>query len=462
MKQFLGRKTFAFLCSGVLLANMFFSAGASLHAQAFDPAIYRGRRDRLAALAKEGIVVVQSIPENQKGVTEFFIEHSDNHDFIYLTGLDLKEGALLLLPKSSEYPEVLFVPRDQIPRAQAVSGVKTVLPAENLDVLLSEALTDVSLKRYTERMKKPVSTEMARILSLSAKKEFYLNYPRFLNLDAEPQSSVRLGEKLKDFSPDVEIRNATPLLTNLRVRHDKAEVEMIEKAVHVGSVGLIAAMKACKPGAYDYQIDALAESEFKNLGASGLAYPSLIYISPFGRKVQPLSASELQSSSEPMSALHQMESGDFIMLDAGAEYQHYATDLSRMVPVSGKFSDEERQSYEPVLAAHHAAIAEIRPGATFKQINDAAVRELKKRNLDQYFTFGTSHFIGMDGHDPGNYDEPLEPGMILTVEPGFIESDKNIVVHVEDMVLVTDQGHRILSESVPIEIADVEKLLSQR
>jgi Xaa-Pro aminopeptidase len=130
------------------------------------------------------------------------------------------------------------------------------------------------------------------------------------------------------------------------------------------------------------------------------------------------------------------------------------------VPVSGKFTPEQRKLYEAVVAAHHAAVAAIRPGATFKQVHDAAVEELRKRGLDQFFTFGTSHFIGMDGHDPGNYEEPLEPGMILTVEPGIIDNQRNITIHVEDMILVTEQGHQNLSEAVPIEVPDVERFLA--
>jgi Xaa-Pro aminopeptidase len=462
MKTLPVSRVLAITCSIFLLASLVVTLGARAQAQGFDQATYRARRDRLAKLAGEGIVIVQGVPVNQPGITEYFINHSDNHDFLYLTGVESKNASLLLLPQSQAYPEVLFVPEDQIDKARAISGVKTVLAVEKLPVLLSEALTDFSMKRFTERMHKPVSTEMARILSLSAKKEFYINYPRFLNLNAEPTSQLKVAERLQSFSPNVEIRDATPLLTKLRVRHDKTELETIEKAVEIGTQGLIAAMKACKPGVYDYQVDALAEFEFTSRGASGVAYPSLTYISAFTRPTKTLSAAELRSSSEPISAIHQMELGDLVMLDSGAEYHHYATDLSRTIPVSGKFNAEQRELYEAVLAAHHAAIAEIRPGATFKQIHDAAVAPLKKKGIDQYFTFGTSHFIGMDAHDPGNYEEPLEPGMIITVEPGIINTDKNITVHVEDMILVTEQGHRVLSEKVPIEIPEIEKLLSQR
>jgi Xaa-Pro aminopeptidase len=447
------------VCIAFVFSSLIFAAGVPALAQDFDQATYRARRDRLAKLAGEGIVIVQSVPENQPGITEYFINHSDNHDFLYLTGVQSKKASLVLLPQSRAYPELLFVPEEQIEKAQAISGVKIVLSEEKLSVLLSEALTDLSLKRITERLHKPVSTEMARIFSLSPKKDFYINYPRFLNLNAEPPSQLKLAARLQSFSPNVEIKNASPLLTKLRVRHDKVELETIKKAVEIGSQGLIAAMKACRPGAYDYQVDALVEFEFKNRGASSLAYPSLTYISAFTRPSKTLSAAELKSSSEPMSAIHQMESGDLVMLDSGAEYHHYATDLSRTIPVSGNFNPEQRELYDAVLAAHHAAIAEIRPGATFKQIHDAALAPLKKKGIDQYFTFGIGHFIGMDAHDPGDYEEPLEPGMIITVEPGIINTDKNITVHVEDMILVTEQGHEVLSASVPIEIADIEKLL---
>ena len=157
-----------------------------------------------------------------------------------------------------------------------------------------------------------------------------------------------------------------------------------------------------------------------------------------------------------------MEDGDLVMLDAGAEYKHYASDLSRTVPVSGKFTPEQRKYYDAILEAHHAAIAAIRPGATFKQVNDIAVATLHKYNLDQYFTFATSHFIGMDAHDAGDYDSPMVPGMVFTVEPGIIDHEKNIVIHVEDIILVTPTGHKNLSASIPIEATDIEKLMAQK
>jgi len=428
--------------------------------QDFDQATYRDRRDQLAHLAKEGIVVVQTAPHLQAGLTESFIDDSDNHDFLYLTGLEAASATVVLLPQSADLPEILFVPAEQVDHVRAQTGVKTVLPQESLETVLSEALTDYSLKRMTERRHKPASTEMARVLSMAPKKVFYFNYPRFVNVSGEPPARVRLASRLALYSPEVELRNATPFLTSLRSRHDKAELALITKVVKIGTDGLMAAMKACKPGTTDAQVDATAEFAFKQEGASRLAYPSLIYISPFGRSVQSLSAAELAKSSEPMSAVHVMQAGDLVMLDAGGEYHHYSSDLSRMVPVSGKFTSEQRQLYDAVVAAHHAAVAAIRPGATFQQVHDAAVEELRKRGLDQYFTFGTSHFIGMDGHDPGNYEQPMAPGMILTVEPGIIDNKRNITIHVEDMILVTEQGHQNLSAAVPIEAPDIERFMS--
>jgi Xaa-Pro aminopeptidase len=355
---------------------------------------------------------------------------------------------------------VLFVPADEVERARTETGIATVLPQEQLETVLSEALTDYSLKRMTERRHKLVSTELARVLSLGARKVIYINYPRYVNVSGEPPARVRLASRLALYSPAVELRDDTPMLTQMREHHDAAELAVIRKAVQVGGDGLMAAMRACRPGATDAQVDAVAEFTFKQEGASRLAYPSLIYIAPMGRSVATLSASQLAKSTEPQSAVHQMQAGDFVMLDAGGEYHHYASDLSRMVPVSGKFTPEMRRYYDAVLAAHHAAVAAIRPGATVQQVHDAAVAELKKRGLDQYFTFGTSHFIGMDAHDPGDYEKPLEPGMIFTVEPGIMDPQHNLTVHVEDMILVTPQGHENLSAAVPIEVADVERFLA--
>jgi len=437
-------------------------SSATARAQDPDSAAYRNRREHLAQAAKEGIVIVQTVPQMQPGITEYLIDDSDNHDFLYLTGLESQAATLLLLPQSITYPEILFVAADVVDRARTQTGIKTVLPSDRLTAFLSEALTAYSIKRFSERMRKPISTEMSRVLSLSPKRVFSVNYPRYMNLAADVPARVQLAERLREYSPDVELRDVTPALTALRIRHDSTELRVITEAVRIGIDGMEAAMKACKPGAYDYQVDAIGEYVFKRDGDLRMGYPPLTYISPFGRQIQKLSAAELAKSFEPMSAIHQMQAGDLAMLDIGGEYHHYTSDLSRTVPVSGKFTPEQRRLYDAVLAAHHAAVAAIRPGATFRQVHEAAVAQLRAAGLDQYFTFGTSHFIGMDGHDAGNYEEPLEPGMILTVEPGMIDNEKNITIHVEDMILVTPTGHRNLSESMPIEVADIEKFMAQK
>ncbi len=435
---------------------------ASAHAQSIDSASYRIRRQHLARLAKDGIVVIQSVEKNQTGLTEYLIDDSDNHDFLYLTGVEARNSTLVLVPQSTLYPEILFVPEKEIEAARARSGVKTVISADKFEAMLGDALTDYSIKRFTERKRKPVSSEMSRVLSLTPTKPVAFNYPRYFSLSTEVPARVQLATRIKSFVPSVELRDASPLLDELRIRHDSADMMMISKVIQIGSAGLVAAMKACRPGMTDEKVDAVALAEFEKQGASRRAYPSLIYIAPFTRTVQPLSAADVEKSSEPSSAVHQMENGDLVMLDVGAEYKHYASDLSRTVPVSGKFTPEQRKYYDAVLEAHRAAIAAIRPGATFKQVNDIAVATLHKYNLDQYFTFATSHFIGMDAHDPGDYDKPMVPGMIFTVEPGIIDTKKNIVIHVEDIILVTATGHKNLSASIPIEATDIEKLMAEQ
>jgi Xaa-Pro aminopeptidase len=446
----------------MFLIIAFAAVAAPVSGQSIDSVAYHARRLHLAKMAKNGIVVVQSVDKNQAGLTEYLIDDSDNHDFLYLTGVELPNSTLLLLPESTLYPEILFVPEKEIDSARAQTGIKTVLASDKFNATLGDALTDYSIKRLTERKRKPVSSEMSRMLSLAAAKHIALNYPRYLNLSTEVPARVQLATRIQEFRPGIELRDASPWLDALRTRHDSADLAMISKVVSIGTAGIVAAMKASRPGMTDAKVDAVAEAEFKKQGASRLAYPSLIYIAPFARKVQALSASEVAKSSEPSSAVHVMENGDLVMIDAGAEYHHYASDLSRTVPVSGKFTPEQRHYYDAVLAAHHAAIAAIRPGATFTQVNDAAVAALRAQGLDKFFTFGTSHYIGMDAHDAGDYDRPMEPGMVFTVEPGLIDSDKNIVIHVEDMILVTPNGHRNLSESIPIEVQDIEKLMLQR
>ncbi|MFQ5676921.1 MAG: M24 family metallopeptidase, partial [bacterium] len=159
-----------------------------------------------------------------------------------------------------------------------------------------------------------------------------------------------------------------------------------------------------------------------------------------------------------------------VVIDIGAEYRGYSADVTRTIPATGKFSKEQREIYQIVLKAQKAAIAAIKPGIPFVYIHEVAKKVIAEAGYDKYFIHGTSHYLGLDTHDVGDRNESLAPGMVFTVEPGIYiregaETDPkywNIGIRIEDDVLVTEDGYKVLSDKAPREIVDIEKLMKEK
>jgi Xaa-Pro aminopeptidase len=164
----------------------------------------------------------------------------------------------------------------------------------------------------------------------------------------------------------------------------------------------------------------------------------------------------------------QTQDGDLVVMDIGAEWGYYTADVTRTVPVSGTFTKRQREVYELVLGAQQAAINAVRPGITVARLNEIARRYMDGNSGDicgdqscnRYFPHGLSHWLGMDVHDVGDYSRPLEPGMVLTIEPGIYIASENLGVRIEDDILVTDTGHEILSADAPRTIEEIERIMA--
>jgi Xaa-Pro aminopeptidase len=269
----------------------------------------------------------------------------------------------------------------------------------------------------------------------------------------------------------------------MRVKKDAHELAAMRRAAEITAAAHIAAMQATAPGRHEYEIEALVEGEFRRNGALGPAYPSIV------------------ASGANATILHyhendrRMEAGDLLLLDAGSEFDCYASDVTRTWPVGGRFSPAQRSVYSLVLQAQHRAIAAVKPGASVNDAHDVAVRTLveglrelgllsgtvdeilSSRSFRRFYMHRTGHWLGMDVHDVGDYfargstpseHRRLEEGMVVTVEPGlyFAEDDttipaeyRGIGVRIEDDVLVTATGNEVLTSACPKEIADLESLV---
>jgi Xaa-Pro aminopeptidase len=352
-------------------------------------------------------------------------------NFYYLTGWT-QPGAVLLVNKSDE---VLFLPhhnrRGEIfnghrssaedPDVKQVSGFDKVMPIEKLESQLGQAL-QLAEKVYA--------------------------------LPRQPQA-----EKLRALLAFREISDAGPVIAKHRVRKSEAEIAAIQHATDVTILAHRAAWKRMLPGLYEYQIGATLSDTFFENGCERYAYSPIVGSGP--------NSTVLHYSSNR----RRMDRGEVVVMDSAAECGYYASDITRTVPVGGKFTARQRELYDIVLGAQNAAIAAIKPGARLQGDTDSLNRiakdyinshgkDLHGESLGKYFTHGLGHSVGIDVHDPGPAG-PLEAGMVITMEPGIYIPEEGIGIRIEDVVLVTEHGAKILSAALPREADEVEKALAK-
>jgi Xaa-Pro aminopeptidase len=436
-----------------------------------DESPHRARRRRLLDALEDGAVAVVATAAShlRNGDNEF--RFRPDSDFQWLTGFSEPNALLVLCKGRQEGEQVLFLqPRNReqevwtgrrlgVERAPAALGVDEAHSIEELDALLPKLLRGRDPLYYRTGLRPDLD---ARVLAVV--------------------NSLRMRVREQNPAPG-RIVDPSLLLHEMRVVKDAHELAAMRRAAEITAAAHVAAMRATAPGRHEYEIEALVEGEFRRNGALGPAYPSIV------------------ASGANATILHyhenerRMEAGDLLLLDAGSEFECYASDVTRTWPVGGRFSAPQRQIYALVLAAQHAAIAAVKPGASVNEAHDVAVRVLidglrelsllsgtveeilASRTFRRFYMHRTGHWLGMDVHDVGAYfarggppgeHRRLEPGMVVTVEPGlyFAEDDatipaeyRSIGVRIEDDVLVTTHGNEVLTRACPKEIADLETLV---
>jgi Xaa-Pro aminopeptidase len=245
------------------------------------------------------------------------------------------------------------------------------------------------------------------------------------------------------------------MLETLRLIKSPLEMQYLQKAIDITCRALRAAMVRIEPDLFEYQVQATIEFVFKDMGAGYPAFPCIIGSGP-NSTILHYAANE-----------RQIADGELLLMDIGAEYRGYSADVTRTVPVNGVFSSAQGELYDIVLRAQKAAIAAVKPGVTRNDVHAVAKGIIEEAGYGPYFMHGTSHFLGLDTHDVGERSETLQPGMVLTVEPGIYIRENaevnrkywNIGIRIEDDVLVTEDGAIELSQSAPREITEIEALM---
>jgi Xaa-Pro aminopeptidase len=422
--------------------------GAGAAAQTGSPAgpvpVARLQARRAALLDRigTGIAIIRSADE--KSIEGDYPQDSDfrqDNDFFYLTGLETADSWLVLVARGEGQSDqtILYVPaRDSA--EERWTGPKLGPGPE------AAALTGISDTRPTSNVK----AELHQLLNAPG---VLLLYPRYGNQkDSMLFRELGLTDSL---GRAVQKRNVRGLIGALRLVKDEDEIARLRKAIDITAEAEREAMKTARPGMWEYEIEALIEYTFRRRGAERLGFPSIV-----GTGINSTTLHYDKSR-------RQTEAGDLVVMDIGAEYGYYSADVTRTIPISGRFTPRQRALYDLVLATQQAAIDSVKPGMTIGRLNSISRAYMREHSgdlcggesCDRYFIHGLSHWLGMDVHDVGDYSAKLAPGMVLTVEPGIYIPAEQLGIRIEDDVLVTANGYDLLSKGAPRSAAEIETLM---
>ncbi len=398
---------------------------------------YAQRREKLRGNFSDGVLVLFGAKESEDLHYGFF----QDTNFLYLTGWEEPGAILILTPEvdkddpaaaeRSKLPrEILLLPQ-RVPREEKWTGRKL----GPLDASVSDT-TGFSTVLPAERLE----AELRRLLEV---------YPNVFTVGAEST------ERLKKIAPGRNVNDATIRLGYLRMRKSEREIAQIQHTTDVSVAAHLAAWKALKPGQYEYEMAAVMTGTFMREGCRRGAYMPIVGSGP--------NSTILHYSRNS----RRMDSGEVAVMDVAAECDNYASDITRTVPVNGKFGKRQREVYEVVLGAQKAAIDAIKPGVTIQQLTkiardymNAHGKDLHGDPLGKYFIHGLSHHVGLDVHDESTTTVPLAAGMVITVEPGIYIPEESLGVRIEDVVLVTATGSKNMSGALPRNPDELERALA--
>lgn len=422
-----------------------------------DNALFIQNRKRFVHRLKPQSVAVFNandiMPTNADGTMKF----KQNSDLFYLSGVDQEETILLLAPNAHDeaHREVLFLRETNetiaiwegakltMEEARAVSGIQTIYWIKDFERVFATLVSECAL--------------------------IYLNTNEHARASVKVETrEMRFLKWCKEQYPLHEYRRSAPMLHRIRAVKAPQEIALLQTACDITEKGFRRLLKAVKPGVWEYELEAELIHEFIRNRAQGFAY-------------EPIIAAGANSC-----VLHyidnnkQCQKGDILLLDIGAEYANYDADLTRSIPVSGTFTQRQKDVYNAVLRVQKAAINMLRPGTIIKEyhkevgalmeaelvnlklitMQDIATQDPKWPAYKKYFMHGTSHFLGLDTHDVGNWDVPMEVGNVFTCEPGIYIREEGLGIRIEDDILIGEDGPVNLMKNIPKEVEELEELMN--
>ena len=420
--------------------------------------VYGERRVKLASQVDAPIVLLGFTGREEISQDYVFAQEEN---FYYLTGHNEEGAGLILLPatsgdhgstvsgSSNGSREMLFLPSRNLDK-EKWNGARISPSDQGI-----EARTGfTSVKPFSE-MRATVES-LAKVYST-----FYTILPYDKELGGYPHEKA-VVDWLQLAAPQAKLKDARSQIAAMRPIKSPGEIAFLKRAIDLSVEAQLEAMKMMRPGLNEYQVAAKMVEVHAMGGSEREGYAPIVGAGPNS------------------TALHydklsrKIENGDIVVLDVGAQYSGYSADITRTIPANGRFTARQREIYEIVLGAQNAALASLKPGARIscKGKKDALMnvaydyinshgKDREGRLLGQYFIHGLGHNIGLNVHDPGDYCSPLQPGMVVTVEPGVYIPEENLGVRIEDDVLITDSGYKLLSERLPRDPAEIERIMAE-
>lgn len=416
----------------------------------FPPEEFAARRTALMDRLKDGAVILFGDAAAPAGS-----HFRQDNDFFYFTGNEDVGAILVMVPAS--HASYLFLPpqtaREKTmeganllddPEGKAKSGFTDIFPSHFLDEFLAR-----SLGRFAGRFHLRLSP---RDTLDDARSETGLFDGRRARSHYNDQLSADLYriEKLRERYPQMELRDVTPVVDEMRAIKTPAEIEALRRNGRLSAEAVKQAMLAGRPGVYEYEIEAAAMAVILKGGARGAAYAPIVGSGP--------NSCILHYDKNT----RRVEPGEVVLMDFGADLDHLAMDITRTWPASGRFTDDQRETYRLVLEVQKACIEAYKPGVTAKDVREHVAAVLKAKGLDpRGLAGGFGHGVGLSVHDVP-LGGILKEGMVFAIEPGLYDEKTGLGIRIEDTVLITAAGCEVLTAGVPKEIADIEKLLAGR
>ena len=409
--------------------------------------IFKNNRNKLAEKLEDNSILVMFAGEAKYKSADERYDFTPNRNFYYLTGIDEEKDILVMKKENGEVSETLFISEPDEIMAKWVGATFTKEEAseksgiENI-MYLGSFLSSLNTFLCSEEIE-----------------NLYLDLERRDFDEAEREGGI-FAKNIARRYPQVVIKNAYNIISELRLRKSKEEIDEMRKAVSITKGGVELLMKSSKVGMKEHELEAYFDFYLKQNGVKDFAFKT---IAASGKNASILHYNENNS---------EMKDGDLILFDLGAQWNYYNADVSRTFPVNGKFTDRQKELYQAVLDVNIAMIDMMKPGINMKEVNDAANDMIaekclalglieKKEDFRKYYFHSIGHSLGLDTHDVGKRFGVLEEGMVWTIEPGLYIPEENIGIRIEDDVLITVDGHEVLTKGIIKSIDDIEEFMSK-